>query len=683
VAELLRKLGLETVRDLLYHFPHRYNDFSRLTRIGRLSLGEEATLLAQVWEVTTHSSRRGLEITEAVVGDDTGNIRVVWFNQPYLAKALKPQSRVVLSGKVGLYQGQRVLQHPEYELADATEELLHTGRIVPVYPLTEGLTPRRMRRIMKEAVEGWADQLGEFLPPEIRARRSLLDLPEAIRQIHFPASQERLTQARRRLAFDELLLLQLGMQVQKRAWREGQPGHSLVVDPALTQSFLASLPFSLTQGQRLALEAILADMADSRPMMRLLQGEVGSGKTVVALVALLVAVFAGYQGALMAPTEVLAEQHFHTISTLLAQAGLAEGGAAPAPYPFVPRVRLLTGSTKKRAREETLAAVALGEAHILVGTHAVIQEEVSFSRLGLAVIDEQHRFGVAQRAALRQKGYNPDVLVMTATPIPRTLALTLYADLDLCTIGELPPGRQQIQTRWLRPSQRQKAYDFIRRQVQEGRQAFIMCPLVDESEKIEARAAQEEHRRLSREVFPDLRLGLLHGRMRPGEKEQVMAQFRAGELPILVTTPVVEVGIDVPNATVMLVEGAERFGLAQLHQFRGRVGRGEHPSYCLLLEGNPSEEGRRRLSAIENTQDGFALAQADLDMRGPGEFLGTRQSGLPDLRIARLSDLALLELAREEASLLLASDPKLASPRHRSLARELSRAWKKEGVDFN
>ncbi len=684
MAAKLGKLGIATVRDLLYHFPRRYNDFSRVKPISHLLAGEEVTILVRVWDMAAQRLRPGVVRVEAAVGDDSGNMRVTWFN-PYVAKQLRPQSQVILSGRVSTFRGYLEMQNPEYELAEKTDELIHTGRIVPAYPLTEGLFPKSVRRVVKAAVDHWAAALGEFLPQELRDRQKLLDLPQAIRQVHFPASQPLLAEARRRLAFDELLLLQVGLQMEKLRWKESHPGVSMEPFPNLLGAFRASLPFSLTKGQEEALAQVLADLASGKPMIRLLQGEVGSGKTVVALMALLVALFSGYQGALMAPTEVLAEQHFRTITSLLARAGMA-AGEAPSPLsPVALSVRLLTGGTGRTERAKTLAGVAGGQIQLLVGTHAAIQDEVSFARLGLAVIDEQHRFGVAQRLALRQKaqGSCPHVLAMTATPIPRTLALTVYGDLDVSIIGELPPGRQRVRTKCLLPAQREKAYDFMRGQVQRGRQAFIICPLIEESENIEARAAQEEYRRLSRDVFPDLRLGLLHGRMKSQEKEKVMAKFRAGELDILVSTAVVEVGIDVPNATVMLVEGAERFGLAQLHQFRGRVGRGEHPSYCLLLEGNPSEEGQERLKVIEKTHDGFALAQADLDMRGPGEFLGTRQSGLPGLRIGRLSDLALVETARREAQGLLAEDPSLTASHHLALRRELERIWKNEGIDFN
>ncbi|MDP2663669.1 MAG: ATP-dependent DNA helicase RecG [Dehalococcoidia bacterium] len=684
VAAKLGKLGISTVRDLLYHFPRRYNDFSRFKPIRDLRPGEEVTILVQVWDIAEKRVGPRSVRVEAAVGDDSGNLRVTWFN-PYVSRLLKHKSQVILSGRVSAFRGFLELQNPEYELMDKAEELIHTGRIVPVYPLTDGLYAKPLRRLAKAAVDQWSGSLGEFLPEEIRVRQKLLDLPQAIRQIHFPSSQELLERARRRLAFDELLLLQVGMGMQKRRWREAQPGVSLRPAPEIQDAFRASLPFPLTSGQEEALRQVLADLGAEHPMMRLLQGDVGSGKTVVALIGLLVAIFSGRQGALMAPTEVLAEQHYRTITSLLSQAGMVEGQAPALPYPFVPIVRLLTGSTRKSEKSRILAAMASGEAHLLVSTHAAIQDEVNFAGLGLAVIDEQHRFGVAQRLAIRQKalGYSPHVLAMTATPIPRTLALTVYGDLDVSTIAELPPGRQKVMTRWLRPSQREKAYEFILRQIKEGRQAFIVCPLIEESENIEAKAAQEEYRRLSREVFPEQELGLLHGRLKSQDKEKVMSRFRSGEMDILVSTAVVEVGIDVPNATVMLVEGAERFGLAQLHQFRGRVGRGIYPSFCLLLEGNPSEEGRERLKVLENTYDGFALAQADLDLRGPGEFLGTRQSGLLGLRIARLSDLSLLETVRKEAQELLARDPSLEDARHQALRRELARTWKEEGVDFN
>jgi ATP-dependent DNA helicase RecG len=485
---------------------------------------------------------------------------------------------------------------------------------------------------------------------------------------------ELLDRARRRLAFDEFLLIQLGVLRQRAQWR-AQPGRSLTIDGRVLEEALASLPFELTGAQRRSLGEILDDMSSSYPMRRLLQGDVGSGKTVVALMAILLTAADGLQAALMAPTEILAEQHYATTTEFL---GWLNGGEDTQER-FRPSVRLLTGKVSPAERGEIYAEIASGGVQIAIGTHALIEEGVDFADLGLVIIDEQHRFGVAQRAALRQKGHYPDLLVMSATPIPRTLALTLYGDLDTSLIDELPPGRQEIVTRWQTPVERERAYQFLRSQVSQGRQAFIICPLVEESENIEAKAATTEHQRLQQEVFPDLRLGLLHGRMKPQEKEGVMEQFRQGQLDILVSTPVVEVGIDIPNATVMLVEGADRFGLAQLHQFRGRVGRGKHQSYCLLISEAPTLEGRKRLQAIEGTQDGFKLAEVDLEMRGPGESFGTRQSGLPDLKLGKLADVHLLQAAREEAGLMVAQDPKLESPEHRLLAAQVARFWRGTG----
>ena len=660
LAAKFEKLGVRTIRDMLYFFPHRHNDFANMKTISQLEIGTEQTIIATVWGASAKGIGRRMRGTEAIVGDETGNIRVVWFNQPYLAKTMRTNSRLVISGKVGLFQGQKVFESPEWELLESSD-LVHTGRLVPVYPLTAGLPARTVRRLIKETIDLWTPRVPDFLPPEVQGRAGLLELAEAIRQAHYPDNIALKDQSRRRLGFDELFLIQLGVLNQKRDWQEGRPGNSLQARPERLESFLGSLPYDLTPAQRKVLAEIIADLAKPRPMSRLLQGDVGSGKTVVAAAALLMAVDSGYQGVLMAPTEILAEQHFKTIRQLLGREPIT--------------MALLTGSMKKSEKQEVYDKIASGEINILIGTHALIQEGVEFKQLGLAVIDEQHRFGVRQRSALRQKGFNPDVLVMTATPIPRTLALTLYGDLDLSIIDQLPPGRQEIKTKWLAPHQRQSAYKFLRQQVAEGRQAFIICPLIEESEAIETKAATTEYERLSQEVFPDLRLGLLHGRMISAEKDEAMQRFRAGELDILVSTPVVEVGIDVPNATVMLVEGADRFGLSQLHQFRGRVGRGEHQSYCLLLAENPSAEGRERLMLLERTQDGFALAEEDLRMRGPGEFFGIRQSGLPDLRMARLSDAELLELARREAILLFERDPGLKHAEHRPLAQELARLW--------
>jgi len=584
---------------------------------------------------------------------------------------------------VSLFGGRHVFESPEWELAE-DKELVHTGRLIPLYPLTQGLRPRQVRKLLKEAVDQWAWQVADYLPAELKERCDLLELPQAISQAHYPDDEIARDKARVRLAFDELFLLQLGVLGKKRDWQEGQPGSPFSIPTPVLDTFLKSLPFELTAAQHNVLKEILADLQKPQPMSRLLQGEVGSGKTVVATAALLMAVANGYQGAFMAPTEILAEQHFANISQFLSRVGHEEEGesylrsfSGLLPQPLT--VALLIGDINQVRKQGLQQRIQDGSIDIAIGTHALIQKGVEFRRLSFAVVDEQHRFGVAQRSALRQKGFSPHVLVMTATPIPRTLALTLYGDLDLSVIDQLPPGRQVVKTKWLQPRQRDSAYAFLRRQVATGRQAFIICPLVEESEAIQAKAAIAEYQRLSEEVFPELKLGLLHGRMSAAEKDEVMRHFRSGELNILVSTPVVEVGIDVPNATVMLIESADRFGLSQLHQFRGRVGRGQEQSYCMLLAQNPSEIGRQRLDSIENIQDGFALAEEDLKLRGPGEFFGTRQSGLPDLRMAKLSDVPLLELARREAIRLFQTDPRLDKPEYQLLAKELARVWQQGG----
>lgn len=676
-AAKFRRLGVETIHDLLYFFPRRHIDYSKRKTIAQLKIGEEQTVVATIWQAQVSSVGRRRS-TEAIVGDETGNMRVIWFNQPYLAKKLHTNSQLVLSGKVSLFKGIKVFQSPEYE--PLTEDLIHTGRLVPIYSLTEGLSHRVVRRLVKETVDLWAPRLSDFLPEEVRSRAQLLVLSKAINQAHYPENESLKDSARKRLAFDEMFLIQLGLLSRRREWRDGGKANSIKPDHQIVETFIGSLPFVLTRAQQRALKQILADLAKVRPMSRLLQGEVGSGKTVVATAALLATVASGYQGAFMAPTEILAEQHFMNISALLARAGQEakiDGSlrSFSAILPHEITLALLTGSMKKSEKERVHQSISEGKVGIVVGTHALIQQVVEFEKLGLAIVDEQHRFGVMQRSGLRQKGSNPHLLVMTATPIPRSLALTLFGDLDLSVIDELPQGRRPITTKCLEPEERDRAYRFIRKEVHEGRQAFIICPLIEESEAIDTKAAITEYERLSSEVFPDLRLGLLHGRLKAADKEEVMRNFREGELDILVATSVVEVGIDVPNATVMLVEGADRFGLAQLHQFRGRVGRGEEASYCILVAENPTADGRDRLSVLEGSHDGFVLAEKDLKLRGPGEFFGTRQSGLPDLKMAKLSDMNLLELARGEAVRLLKEDPQLSWPEHHLLAGEMARLW--------
>ena len=659
----LGRLGIKTVRDLVYHFPFRYEDWSRVRKIAELRPHEEATVVGRIIAVqATRLGARGLPATEVLVADETGTLRVVWFNQPYLARTFKTGTTLVLSGRTEYFRGVKVFESPEYEVYDGADELLHTGRLVPIYRVTEGLTPKTLRRLIKTALDVCLNAIPDGLPAWLRAEFDLVDLATALRQIHFPDDYVALRSARRRLAFEELFYIQVLVLSRRRQAEVGATAPRLQGGQGLVSAFIAALPFKLTTAQERVLGEVLADLGRDRPMNRLLQGDVGSGKTVIAAIACAIANANSVQAALMAPTEILAEQHYRTLVRLLGS-----------------DVALLTGSTPEARRAEILQGLAEGSVLLVVGTHALIQPGVTFARLGLAVIDEQHRFGVAQRAALRQKGYNPHVLVMTATPIPRTLALTMFGDLDLSIIDEMPPGRPEIKTKVISPAERQRAYNFVRRQIEQGRQAFIICPLVEDSEKIEAAAAIQEYERLQKEVFPQFRLGLLHGRMKGPEKEAVMVAFHRGELDILVSTPVVEVGIDVPNATVMLIEGASRFGLAQLHQFRGRVGRGEHPSYCLLISDEASLNGDQRLQVIESTQDGFLLAEKDLELRGPGEFLGTRQSGLPEMRLARLSDLALIELARREAQALLQADPALERPEQALLAQRLAAFWNTQG----
>ena len=671
----LRKLGIATVSDFLYHLPHRYDDYRTLKPISQLEYGQETTIIGTIWETKTRPTRGGGTIVSSIIADASGTVEAVWFNQPYLARQLRAGIQIVLSGKVDEYLGRLMLRAPAWEPLE--RDLIHTGRLVPIYPLTEGITARWLRRLMKRVLDYWAPRLTDHLPLEVLQRTGLMDLPTAIRQIHFPDSQEAAQQARRRLSFDEFLMIQLGMLRQRQQW-QSEPGMPLPRNQALLDAFLASLPFALTAAQQRSLEQILNDMVENRPMSRMLQGDVGSGKTVVAAAAMLMAISAGKQVALMAPTEILAEQHYHSVAQLLDNPqgwGLDHSIS----------VMLLTGSVGRKERQEVYAAIASGQADVVIGTHALIQQGLDFHDLALVIVDEQHRFGVVQRATLRGKGASPHMLVMSATPIPRSLALTVYGDLDISVIDELPPGRQPIQTRWLLPRERERAYAFIHSQVAAGHQAFILYPLIEETEKVDAKAATEEYERLQQTIFQAERLGLLHGKMKAAEKEETMTRFRQGELDILVSTSVVEVGIDVPNATVMLVEGADRFGLAQLHQFRGRVGRSEHKSYCLLVSDATSPDQPQtkatweRLKAIEETQDGFALAEKDLELRGPGDFLGIRQSGLPELRMASLSNVQVLEQARSEAQILFASDPTLGRPEHRLLADKVTQFWQSKG----
>jgi ATP-dependent DNA helicase RecG len=648
-------------------------DYSALKPINRLRYRDEVTIIGSVQHTRLRRKRGGkVQIVESDFGDGTGTIQCNWFNQPWLEKQLWPGRQIQVSGRIDLFLGRKVLSNPDWEPVDA--KALHTGRIVPVYGLTTGITAKTMRRWMHTVVAGAAEGVPDPLPEEMRARLKLPPVDVALRGVHFPDSQAHLTDSRRRMAFAELLTMQLGMRRQKNRWqaRAGQP---LSGDEDWLSTAVAALPFELTAAQQRALTAVLKDLAGPTPMCRLLQGDVGSGKTVVAALALAIAARNGAQGALMVPTSILAEQHFQSVRALLSKIpDLDLGGDG------LPAVRLLLGATPQAERSELAAGLENGRVKILIGTHALIQESVEFSNLALAVVDEQHRFGVTQRAALREKGNEPHLLVMTATPIPRSLALTAYGDLDLSVIDELPPGRRPVETRVIYPLERQRAYNFVRAHINKGWQAFLIFPLVEESEKLQEKAAVEEHERLKKDVFPDLRLGLLHGKMKAVEKDTVMSNFRNGETDILVATTVVEVGVDIPNASIMVVEGADRFGLAQLHQLRGRVGRGGQKSYCLLVsEGKNGRAPRsddlagERLKAMESTTDGFVLAEKDLQLRGPGEFLGTRQAGF-HLQWASLSDMALIDLTINVAERMLQQDPQLEQPEHRLLAEQATQS---------
>lgn len=668
-AKTFSTLGLNTLDDLLHYYPRRYDDYSQMKPINRLVPGEVVTILAAIKRIDNRNLHGGKrEITEAIIEDGTGVLRVTWFNQPWLSSRLPVGTQIVLSGKVEMYLGRLVMNSPEWEYLE--QEHLHTNRIVPVYSLTAGISQKQLRKAVYQVASFWAPRQRDFMPTSIREAGSLLPLSTALVQVHFPDTQAKLDAARERLAFDEIFLLQLGVLSQKRSWQVAS-AQTFDAPEEWLAGIEAELPFELTGAQKRAVQEIRTDLSSGRPMERLLQGDVGSGKTIVAALAMAIIAREGAQAAIMAPTGILADQHYRSLIRLLCADEPTAG------KPFRPsEVRLLVGDTPEADRQEILAGLASGEIKFLVGTHALIEDPVAFQRLQLAIIDEQHRFGVAQRAALRAKGENPHLLVMTATPIPRSLALTVYGDLDLSVLDEMPAGRKPVETHVLLPLERERAYQLIRSQFKAGRQAFVIYPLVEKGEREdESRAAVEEHARLQSEVFPHQKIGLLHGRMSPEDKDDVMKRFRDREIDLLVSTSVVEVGVDVPNATVMLVEGANRFGLAQLHQFRGRVGRGEDQSFCLLIPETDESIENERLKAMAETNNGFVLAERDLQQRGPGEFLGTRQAGFSELRMATLTDVRLIEKARQLAQLLFTQDPELLQPQNQALKAELAHFW--------
>ena len=675
----LQRVGLATIEDLLYRFPTRYEDRAGFQTIATLKPGASASVAAEVIGCGVRPTRRPrFKIFEMLVRDATGSLRAIWFNQPFLKDVFRPHQRVVLFGKLELTSHGLQMQNPQYEIVQAEvddeaagegskadEETLHTGRIVPVYEKTGHLTAKMQRTLVHHALAQLPAHIPDLLPAAVRSRQKVIDRRTALHDVHFPPEGSRVDElnrfrspAQRRMIFEEFFLFQLGLVLRKRRAESDRKPRSIVITDAVRESARRVLPFKLTGDQKRSVFEIVEDMKRPAPMNRLLQGDVGSGKTIVALMAALVAMENGFQVAFMAPTEILAEQHYINIRRLLESSRF--------------RIALLTGATPVKKRRELQAELSGGSIHLVVGTHALVEDPVGFRELGLVIIDEQHRFGVMQRASLRSKGQHPDVLVMTATPIPRTLALTTYGDLDVSIMREMPPGRVPIRTIAKPESRRDEIYDFIRAQVDEGRQAYVIYPLVEESEKVDLKAATEMADHLAQDVFPQYRVALLHGRMKQDAKDRVMQAFTRGEFQILVSTTVVEVGVDVANASMMLVEHAERFGLSQLHQLRGRVGRGSHQSFCVLLYQAPlTDQGRARLKALTETTDGFVIAEKDLELRGPGDFFGTRQSGLPTLRVGDLvRDHQLMEEARREAGAAL-DDP----AQHDALAAFVRESW--------
>ncbi|MFA6416562.1 MAG: ATP-dependent DNA helicase RecG [Patescibacteria group bacterium] len=653
-AKLLKKLGLENIQDLLFYLPFRYDDFSLISKIVDLQVGQTTNVRGEIQLIQNKRSfKRKINITEALISDETDSLKVIWFNQPFLAKNLKPGDIISLAGRVSESQGQLTMISPQYEKVYGAD-LVHTQGLIPNYHLTEGLTQKQLRYFIKQIIT-LADKVPEWLPRDIIKKIGLIDLAAALKKIHFPKNKEDAEEARRRLAFSELFLRQLKSQMIKKEISERQ-AISIKFQEAATKDFVGGLPFQLTDDQKKAAWEIIQDLGKARPMSRLLEGDVGSGKTVVAAMAMFNVAKNNKRSALMAPTEILAEQHFNSLNNLFKNSEF--------------KIGLLTGTKKVKD---------VNEFDIIVGTHAIIQKKVNIENLALAIVDEQHRFGVNQRQQIidfnKKDDSVPHFLSLTATPIPRSLALAIYGDLDLSIIKTLPKNRKPIITKLVKEAERQKAYNFISEQIKSGRQIFVICPLIDESDNLETKSVKAEHKRLAEEIFPNFKVGLLHGKMKSADKEAVMKSFSNKEMDILVSTSVIEVGIDVPNASVILIEGAERFGLAQLHQFRGRVGRSEHQSYCLLFpskEENNSDKTMDRLGALEKYNDGFMLAKIDLKMRGAGEIYGDTQSGFPELQIASLFDYELIKKSAEEAAVIIKTDSDLRS---HPLLREKLGEW--------
>jgi ATP-dependent DNA helicase RecG len=678
-ASDFKNLGVNAIGDLLYFFPRRYDDYSTLKPINRLEYGDQLTIIATVQSALTSKLRnRDLSRVEVVVSDGTGFLRLSFFRGSKYVNSFAAQfqhgKQLVISGKVEMYLGRKQMNDPSFEELDQSH--LNTNGIIPVYSLTSGLSQKIVRGAVSEAVSFYASRIPDFLPPAIKTRAGLIDLPIALSQVHYPKNYDLLDSAQKRLAFDEIFLLQLGVLQQKQNW-VSQKAEIFQIDPAILAQFIATFPFQLTNAQEKTLREVQKDLASATPMNRLLQGDVGSGKTIIAALAVAILVQNSAQAAIMAPTSILAEQHYRTMCAILAN---EQKIGMPLKKE---EIRLLTGDTATKEREQIKKGLLDGKVKLIIGTHALIEDPIQFKNLQLAVIDEQHRFGVAQRAALRNKGSNPHLLVMTATPIPRSLALTLYGDLELSVMDEMPVGRKPVKTYVLSPLERERAYHLVKTNVQEGHQAFIVYPLIEHGENDEVKAAVDDHQMLQKEVYPDLKVGLLHGKMPPDEKEKVMRSFRDKDFDILVSTTVIEVGVDIPNATVMMIEGANRFGLAQLHQLRGRVGRGDDQAICLLLPDTEDALENERLKVMTETNDGFLLAEKDLEQRGPGDFIGYRQSGFADLRMAKITDVRLIEKAREIAEGLFSEDPLLEKPENALLLERLGEFWQSQSTDLS
>ncbi|NLK43434.1 MAG: ATP-dependent DNA helicase RecG [Tissierellia bacterium] len=665
-ASKLRKLGINTIEDLLFYVPREYDDRSQFKTLRECTIGEKASLEVEILgEGNVIRPRKNLTILKIPIRDNSNNGYLVWFNQEYLKNKFYIGEKLVVNGKINRIGGEIQIVNPIFEKMGRKDKV---GRIMPIYPLTEGITNNEVIKLVQNALDQYLNYMDEFLPKEIIKKYNLMDIREAIYNIHFPESSLVLEKSKRRLSFQELLVLQMGLFILKNKNTSNKRGIKYKKIEEVN-NFIENLPFKLTNAQMKVINEIEMDMENDIQMNRLVQGDVGSGKTVVAVIAIFKAVKSGYQAVMMAPTEILATQHFESLKKFYKDYDI--------------EVELLIGSISQKKKEDILSRLRDGSIDVLVGTHAIIQENVEFNKLGLAITDEQHRFGVKQRAVLSQKGDNPDIIVMTATPIPRTLALILYGDLDISIIDELPPGRKEIETYAVGPEMIDRINKFVEKQIIEGRQAYIVCPLIEESDTLTIKAAEDLYINFKDKIFPNLRVGLLHGKMKPKEKDLIMEEFKNHKIDILVSTTVIEVGVNVPNANIMVIYNAERFGLAQLHQLRGRVGRGSYQSYCILINESRNPISRERMRIMQSTTDGFIISEKDLELRGPGEFFGTRQHGLPELKVANLfTDMEILKLAQREAMDIISNDPKLEKADYEKIRYKIQQLFGDAGKEI-